>query len=209
SSADEHELRNLLLDGSGPLLPRFTRILPPGVSALVARMIRRSPAKRPSAAQVRSEIEAFVPRVPSGAPGAGASKAPTRVPAAAEPVAKAEERGPALADPPAAPTTASPDAGAAQESSVRATDADAAAGDTDARQRDGVPVPEADEPSGKLGAATLGPPPNVAPRIVGYRPRSRDPLSVMEGAPVDFSVRATDQDLNDPVTYAWFLDGRR
>jgi len=312
SSADEHELRNLLLDGSGPLLPRFTRILPPGVSALVARMIRRSPAKRPSAAQVRSEIEAFVPRVPSGAPGAGASKAPTAVPAAAtitatpaeakkrvtvqmpaleadepcepsnepsnepilarrvlvragaprpktpvagvaliaavvvalgwplirwvssapaasgqlsspapsvpprlrvpvvaEPVAKAEERGPAVADPPAAPTTASPDAGAAQESSVRATDADAAAGDTDARQRDGVPVPEADEPSGKLGAATLGPPPNVAPRIVGYRPRSRDPLSVMEGAPVDFSVRATDQDLNDPVTYAWFLDGRR
>src|SRR5439155_1361643 len=170
------ELRNLLLDGSGPLLPRFTRILPPGVSALVARMIRRSPAKRPSAAQVRSEIEAFVPRVPSGAPGAGASKAPTAVPAAA-------------------PTTATPDAGAAQESSVRATDADAAAGDTDARQRDGVPVPEADEPSGKLGAATLGPPPNVAPRIVGYRPRSRDPLSVMEGAPVDFSVRATDQDL--------------
>ena len=309
SSADEHELRNLLLDGSGPLLPRFTRILPPGVPALVARMIRRSPAKRPSAAQVRSEIEAFVPRVPSGAPGAGASKAPTAVPAAAtitatpaeakkrvtvqmpaleadepsnepsnepilarrvlvragaprpktpvagvaliaavvvalgwplirwvssapaasgqlsspapsvpprlrvpvvaEPVAKAEERGPAVADPPAAPTTASPDAGAAQESSVRATDADAAAGDTDARQRDGVPVPEADEPSGKLGAATLGPPPNVAPRIVGYRPRSRDPLSVMEGAPVDFSVRATDQDLNDPVTYAWFLDGRR
>src|SRR5207237_1307746 len=67
-----------------------------------------------------------------------------RVPVVAEPVAKAEERGPALADPPAAPTTASPDAGAAQGSSVRATDVDAGAGDTDARQRDGVPVPEAD-----------------------------------------------------------------
>ena len=312
SSADEHELRNLLLDGAGPLLPRFTRILPPGVSALVARMIRRSPAKRPSAAQVRSEIDACLPRVPSIAPAAGASKATAAAPAAAtttavpgeakkrvtvqmpaldadepsdepvdrpidrpvlarhvlvraggprprtpvagvaliaavvvalgwplvrwvrtapaasaqvsspatsvpprvpeplvaEPVARAEERGRALADRSAAPMTGSPDVGAAQESSVRATDADTGADDTYAWQRDGVPVPEADE-LGKLEASKLCPPPDVAPRIVSYRPRRRDPLSVTEGAPVDFSVRATDQDLNDPVTYTWFLDGRR
>ena len=308
SCADEHELRNLLLDGSGPLLPQFTRILPPGVSALVARMIRRSPAKRPSAALVRSEIDACLPRVPSIAPAAGASKATAAAPAAAttpavpgeakkrvtvqmpaldadepsdepidrpvlarrvlvragaprprtpvagvaliaavvvalgwplvrwvrtapaastqvsspatsvpprvreplvaEPVARAEERGRALADRSAAPMTGSPDVGAVQESSVRATDADTAADDTYAWQRDGVPVPEADE-LGKLDASKLCPPPDVAPRIVSYLPRRRDPLSVTEGAAVDFSVRATDQDLNDPVTYTWMLDGRK
>jgi len=55
----------------------------------------------------------------------------------------------------------------------------------------------------------IRPPPNTAPQIVGYQPRRRDGLSVMEGGPVDFSVRATDQDLNETVSYAWFLDGRR
>jgi hypothetical protein len=313
SCTDEHELRNLLLDGSGPLLPRFTRILPPGISPLVARMIRRSPAKRPSAAQVRSEIDAYLPGVPSIAPAAGASKVspaapaaatttvvpgeakkrvtvqmpaldadepsdepvdrpidrpilarrvlvragaprprtpvagvaliaavvvalgwplvrwvrtapaasehvsspatsvPSRVrePVVAEPVARAEERGPALAERSAAPMPGSPDVGAVQESSGRATDADTGADETYAWQRDGVPVPEADELPGKPDASKLCPPPDVAPRIVSYLPRRRDPLGVTEGAAVDFSVRATDQDPNDPVTYTWLLDGRK
>jgi len=62
---------------------------------------------------------------------------------------------------------------------------------------------------GGSDATGIRPPPNTAPQIVGYQPRRRDGLSVMEGGPVDFSVRATDQDLNETVSYAWFLDGRR
>src|SRR5207245_79201 len=62
---------------------------------------------------------------------------------------------------------------------------------------------------GGSDATGIRPPPNTAPQIVGYQPRRRDGLSVMEGGPVDFSVRATDQDLTETVSYAWILDGRR
>jgi hypothetical protein len=60
----EDEIRATLLDGTGPLLPRFSHIPPTGVSALVARAIRRAPAHRPQTmAQLRSEIEARLVRL--------------------------------------------------------------------------------------------------------------------------------------------------
>src|SRR5437763_478463 len=65
ASADEQELRALLLEQTGPLLPQFSRILPPGLSALVARMMRRKAATRSSMVRVRSEIEACAPRRPA------------------------------------------------------------------------------------------------------------------------------------------------
>ena len=308
AGADDSELTNLLRDGSGPLLPQFSSILPPGVSALVARMIRRSPAKRQQTmAQVRSEIDACLPRVPSSAPAARTSKAPPaspaargrtaapreakkrvmvqmpavetdepsheptpdptpdpilvrrvltrasaphrrtpaagvalvaavivalgwpivrsvgmapaasarlsstpaaparpREPVAAKPALVDEERHPARAEAAAAPVTLLPDVGAAPESSVPAV-ADAAY----AGQRDDVPTPRAAETSADLASSKLCPPPNVAPRIVSYQPHRRDSVSVMEGAPVAFRVQATDPDVSDPVTYAWFLDGRK
>src|SRR5437879_1180016 len=75
ASADEQELRALLLEQTGPLLPQFSRILPPGLSALVARMIRRKATTRSSMVRVRSEIEACLPSR-TAAPVARAPKAP-------------------------------------------------------------------------------------------------------------------------------------
>ena len=60
----EDEIRALLLHGTEPLMPRFSRIAPTGVSALVARAIRRSPAQRQqSMAQLQSEIDACLRRL--------------------------------------------------------------------------------------------------------------------------------------------------
>jgi len=300
--ADARALTDLLLGGSAPLVPQFSRILPPGVPALVARMIRRSPAKRQqSMAQVRSELDAFLPRVAPIAPGprmakapaapattttvvpcetrkrvtvqmpaldaqetshaptpepilarqvltrastthrripragaaliaavvvalgwplvrsvrtapaaserlsAAASATPPREATAARPTPGNEDRGLVRAEPSAAFTTPSPEVGVAQEPSVAATDPDAETASAYAGHRDDTSAAEASN----SGPSKLCPPPDVAPRIVGYQPRRRDPLGVTEGAPVDFSVRATDKDPGDPITYAWFLDGRR
>src|SRR5947207_13463888 len=60
----DEETRDVLLHGGGPLLPQFSCIAPSGVSGLVGRALRRSPAHRQqSMAQVRSEIDACLRRL--------------------------------------------------------------------------------------------------------------------------------------------------
>jgi len=280
ASADEQELRALLLEQTGPLLPQFSSILPPGLSALVARMIRRKAATRSSMVRVRSEIEACLPRRTAApvtrVPKAAAPAPPTpavRTPAEPKkrvvvrmPSPEAEEAAP---ERPAPATVVAPRvlvrtgvaprrtpiAGVALIAAVlvalgwplvravvraaphRATMPEAAAAAAvaavPAAAEQSVPPPvlvaEAAAPApgepevpaetalasaapqdgSPAAVGGIRPPPNTAPQIVGYQPRRRDGLSVMEGGPVDFSVRATDQDLNETVSYAWFLDGRR
>ena len=282
ASADEQELRALLLEQTGPLLPQFSSILPPGLSALVARMIRRKAATRSSMVRVRSEIEACLPRRTAApvtrVPKAAAPAPPTpAVSTPAEPKKRVVVRMPspeaeeAAPERPAPATVVAPRvlvrtgvaprrtpiAGVALIAAVlvalgwplvravvraaphRATMPEAAAvAAVPAAAEQSVPPPvlvaEAGAPApgepevpaetalasaapqdrspaavGGSDATGIRPPPNTAPQIVGYQPRRRDGLSVMEGGPVDFSVRATDQDLNETVSYAWFLDGRR
>ena len=282
ASADEQELRALLLEQTGPLLPQFSRILPPGLSALVARMMRRKAATRSSMVRVRSEIEACLPRRTAApvtrVPKAAAPAPPTpAVSTPAEPKKRVVVRMPspeaeeAAPERPAPATVVAPRvlvrtgvaprrtpiAGVALIAAVlvalgwplvravvraapqRATMPEAAAvAAVPAAAEQSVPPPvlvaEAAAPApgepevpaetalasaapqdgspaavGGSDATGIRPPPNTAPQIVGYQPRRRDGLSVMEGGPVDFSVRATDQDLNETVSYAWFLDGRR
>ena len=282
ASADEQELRALLLEQTGPLLPQFSSILPPGLSALVARMIRRKAATRSSMVRVRSEIEACLPRRTAApvtrVPKAAAPAPPTpavRTPAEPKkrvvvrmPSPEAEEAAPERPAPAtvvaprvlvrtgAAPRR-TPIAGVALIAAVlvalgwplvravvraapqRATMPEAAAvAAVPAAAEQSVPppvlvaeaaapapgepevpaetalasaAPQDGSPAAVGGSAATGirPPPNTAPQIVGYQPRRRDGLSVMEGGPLDFSVRATDRDLDDGVSYAWFLDGRR
>ena len=63
-TGSDEEIRDILLHGDGPLLPQFSRIVPSGVSGLVGRALRRSPAHRQqSMAQVRSEIDACLRRL--------------------------------------------------------------------------------------------------------------------------------------------------
>ena len=285
ASADEQELRALLLEQTGPLLPQFSSILPPGLSALVARMIRRKAATRSSMVRVRSEIEACLPRRTAApvtrVPKAAAPAPPTpTVSTPAEPKKRVVVRMPspeaeeAAPERPAPATVVAPRvlvrtgvaprrtpiAGVALIAAVlvalgwplvravvraaphRATMPEAAAAAAvaavPAAAEQSVPppvlvaeaaaptpgerevpaetalasaAPQDGSPAAVGGSAATGirPPPNTAPQIVGYQPRRRDGLSVMEGGPVDFSVRATDQDLNETVSYAWFLDGRR
>src|SRR5438552_10671288 len=282
ASADEQELRALLLEQTGPLLPQFSSILPPGLSALVARMIRRKASTRSSMVRVRSEIEACLPRRTAApvtrVPKAAAPAPPTpAVSTPAEPKKRVVVRMPspeaeeAAPERPAPATVVAPRvlvrtgvaprrtpiAGVALIAAVlvalgwplvravvraaphRATMPEAAAvAAVPAAAEQSVPPPvlvaEAAAPApgepevpaetarasaapqdgspaavGGSDATGIRPPPNTAPQIVGYQPRRRDGLSVMEGGPVDFSVRATDQDLNETVSYAWFLDGRR
>src|SRR5436309_3296902 len=102
----DDEVRDILLHGKAPLLPQFSCIVPSGVSGLVGRALRRSPAHRQqSMAQVRSEIDACLRRL--GERGAEA-KAPVsgRTPVRRLPVIVVDE---ALAEPanevPAAPTS--------------------------------------------------------------------------------------------------------
>src|SRR5207244_7909438 len=60
----DDEVRDILLHGKAPLLPQFSCIVPSGVSGLVGRALRRSPAHRQqSMAQVRSEIDACLRRL--------------------------------------------------------------------------------------------------------------------------------------------------
>lgn len=280
ASADEQELRALLLEQTGPLLPQFSSILPPGLSALVARMIRRKAATRSSMVRVRSEIEACLPRRTAApvtrVPKAAAPAPPTpAVSTPAEPKKRVVVRMPspeaedAAPERPAPATVVAPRvlvrtgvaprrtpiAGVALIAAVlvalgwplvravvraaphRATMPEAAAAAAvaavPAAAEQSVPPPvlvaEAAAPApgepevpaetalasaapqdgSPAAVGGIRPPPNTAPQIVGYQPRRRDGLSVMEGGPVDFSVRATDQDLNETVSYAWFLDGRR
>jgi hypothetical protein len=69
----------MLLDGSGPLLPRFSHIPPAGASALVARAIRRSPAQRyQTMAQAKRDIDACLVRL--GEVAIEAKSTPTRAP---------------------------------------------------------------------------------------------------------------------------------
>src|SRR5438132_8785973 len=105
-AGSDEESRDILLHGDGPLLPQFSRIVPSGVSGLVGRALRRSPAHRQqSMAQVRSEIDACLRRL--GERSAEA-KAPVsgRTPVRRLPVIVVDE---ALAEPanevPAAPTS--------------------------------------------------------------------------------------------------------
>jgi len=63
-TGSDEEIRDILLHGDGPLLPQFSRIVPSGVSGLVGRALRRSPAHRQqSMAQMRSEIDACLRRL--------------------------------------------------------------------------------------------------------------------------------------------------
>jgi len=63
-TGSDEEIREILLHGDGPLLPQFSCIAPSGVSGLVGRALRRSPAHRQqSMAQVRSEIDACLRRL--------------------------------------------------------------------------------------------------------------------------------------------------
>ena len=60
----DDQVRDVLLHGKAPLLPQFSCIMPSGVSGLVGRALRRSPAHRQqSMAQVRSEIDACLRRL--------------------------------------------------------------------------------------------------------------------------------------------------
>lgn len=57
-------IADILRDTSGPLLPRFSRIAPSGVSAVVARAIRRAPADRQQGmTQLRRELDACLQRL--------------------------------------------------------------------------------------------------------------------------------------------------
>jgi serine/threonine-protein kinase len=63
-SGGEGEIRDLLLQGAGPLLPQFSGIVPAGVAGVVARALRRTPAERQQTmVQVREEIEACLRRL--------------------------------------------------------------------------------------------------------------------------------------------------
>src|SRR5207244_6359997 len=63
-TGSDEEIRDILLHGDGRLLPQFSRIVPSGVSAVLGRALRRSPAHRQqSMAQVRSEIDACLRRL--------------------------------------------------------------------------------------------------------------------------------------------------
>jgi protein kinase-like protein len=76
-----------------------------------------------------------------------------------------------------------------------------------------VPAPEeAAQPNASAEPSTMATPAparHAAPRIVGHWPRRRDAIPVMEGAAVDFGVRANDGDADGPLAYAWFVDGQR
>ena len=62
-----------LLRGTGPLVPRFSGLVPAGVSALVGRAVRRTPgARQQKMAHVRVEIDACL-RAVGQAPGAAAA----------------------------------------------------------------------------------------------------------------------------------------
>jgi hypothetical protein len=79
-----------------------------------------------------------------------------------------------------------------------------------------VPVPAgaaADEvsPTAAVPTAPIAAPEpvrNLAPRIVSHRPRGRGAITVTEGTAVTFSAQAADQNPDDRLVYAWFVDGR-
>jgi len=78
----EDEIGDVLLRGSGPLVPQFSGIMPTGVSRLVARAIRRSPGERlQGMAQVREEVDACLRRLGEnsiGSSAASSASAPVR-----------------------------------------------------------------------------------------------------------------------------------
>ena len=306
----DEETRDVLLHGGGPLLPQFSCIAPSGVSGLVGRALRRSPAHRQqSMAQVRSEIDACLRRLgersaeakpprsvaivvrrhpvlvvdealeqpaeDQSAPPPAAGSAETRPlgarrkrvavkveptpPAPAVPgpvlvrasgVPAASRRGLSIAGViliaavgiaaswpilrsitvvPAAPEDASDAASRSVEQPGPATEAaalpapepvapvadeEAPAPSAPAAVPDPVaPAEEASQPNapaGETAASTKPEPvPHVAPRIVSHSPRRRHALRVTEGAALAFDVRASVEDPDAALAYAWFVDGRR
>jgi len=306
----DEEIRDVLLHGDGPLLPQFSCIAPSGVSGLVGRALRRSPAHRQqSMAQVRSEIDACLRRLgersgqvkapragdvpvrrhpvlvvdealeqpaedqdalpqaagssetrPLGArrrrvavkvePAPPAPAVPGRVLTRASGVPAASRRrlsiaggiviaavGLAASWPilrsntvvPAAPEGASDAASRPVEQPGPATEAaalpppepvapvadeEAPAPPAPAAVLDRVAPPEEtrqpNAPAGNTPASAKPEPvPHVAPRIVSHSPRRRDALRVTEGTALDFDVRASAEDPDAALAYAWFVDGRR
>jgi serine/threonine protein kinase len=305
---DENQIAEVLRDTSSPLLPRFSRILPSGVSAVAARAMRRVAAERQQGmAQLRREIDACLQRLDLGrsevrapveadaaasppppplprrstaasprmAPGPG----PTGGTAAAEPVQRertvvrfglVEDLPPAPAEAPetmsaervvarsllasaarspgsrrrlpvaggalmlvdlllgwlvlrparrapAAPAAAPAPAEAAAPRAGFDVVADVApAPTTEAAAMSGgkpdetvrAPGAGAEEPVALAPVRTEMPEPKRPPQIASARPPAGRPVSVLEGGIVDFSVRATDRNPDDQLSYAWFLDGR-
>jgi serine/threonine-protein kinase len=265
----------MLLHETGPILPRFSCIMPSGVASLVARAVRRSPAHRQqSMAQLRAEIEACLRRLgqscgpdasrrprsasrhvgiavdealdereddltvapTSSSPADGASigrvllGAPQRgsrrglvltcaIFAAAVEIAFAwpffrtilaapTEPPRALAPPrdhvPSAPPAASAPAEAAPARAVVALEppptvsASAAAAE-----------PVRSGPLAAVAKTATPPVPDVAPRIVSWRPLERDAIGVGEGGAITFAAEAADQDPDDRLAYVWHVDGRQ
>src|SRR5438445_22618 len=182
-TGSDEEVRSLLLDGGGPLLPSFSSIVPSGLSGLVARALRRAPAHRQqSMAQVRSEIDACLGRLGERSAGAKAPISGDR-PVRRHPLIVVDGALEAPARPPAET---------------------AAAPETRPRRRVAVKVEPATPEPRTPARATRAP----SPRIVGRWPRQRDAISVTEGAAVEFGVRAADQDPDGGITYEWLMDGR-
>ena len=302
----DDDIRELLLHGKAPLLPQFSCIAPSGVSGLVGRALRRSPAHRQqSMAQVRNEIDAClrrlgersvetktpvsgrtpvrrhpvivvdealeeptndIPAAPTSNPSA--TRSPRRVAVRVEPASRepgapgrvlVRATGRAAASrrqvPIAgailigaiglaaiwpilrAPTTvpAAPDAaGRPVDSSASAprpatevatpapgpasSEAVAVVADEEAPAPAAVPDPVvpaegAAQPDAAAhetpAVAEPEPVPRVAPRIVSRWPRARDTIRIIEGAALDFGVRAASENPDAQLAYAWFVDGRR
>jgi hypothetical protein len=270
-----------LRDGSTPLLPTFSRIVPSGVSALVARAIRPSPAQRQqSMTQLRHEIDRCLGRiveqngggddrmVRAVAQAAPSPRAPRRRATGAETDATAVERKvvrvafPAEVDDPAEPGPAQSEvarrilgshgvrvgprraptgslllaaavlvvggwlalrpARSASTATVRAEAPAVAPAVAVAELADASPpsvqvvaveaprdaVPTEPAPPEERGGLVGPQPARTAPRIVSALPDDRV-LGVLEGALVDFGVRATNGDTGDRLAHAWFLDGQR
>lgn len=271
-----------LRDDSTPLLPAFSRIVPSGVSALVARAVRHAPAQRQqSMAQLRHEIDRCLGRIVEKnggndgrvvavvAQAAPRSGVPRRAPASPAPEATPLERKvvrvafPVDDDDPAEPAVAQsavarrilgsngvrvgprhvPVRGGVLAAAVfllvggwlvlrPAGIAPAVSGSTTALAHGEVPTGEpavaAPAPSAVVAtneplpdaspaeppplpeeSSVFGPPPpvRIAPRIASSRP-SGATVDVLEGAFVDFDVRATNGNGGDGMAYAWFLDSR-
>ncbi len=95
-----------LRDGTGPLVPRFTRMIPAGASGLVARALRRTPgARQQKMSYVRAEIDACLRAVGAGVAPSGTEAA--LPPPAPEVVERAQPPAPieveAVVAPPAPP----------------------------------------------------------------------------------------------------------
>lgn len=265
----EQEIRELL-HGTAPLLPRFSRIAPAGVPALVARALRRRPAERhPSMADLRADIDACLRRLGQAPAQAAATNpvSPATDPrprrcvmvvddtvgddadeaaladetsassvAAGAPAAKRRSPGvaggivvtvgPRTRRMPAGgtivaalvmlglalgwPLLRSPAPAPAPAMTEEVAAAPAPAGPPgEAVSRESVVAAVAAPADGPEASPDPEPMRNRAPRIVSRRPAARDRVRVAEGQSVELSVRATDRNPDDRLTYVWLVDGRR